>query len=456
MTYLGPPAQNRYISLALLLLLAMIALLFMSGFLLGEDSLGGGVRMDLYLYHGPTMFAFRAQPWRQVLANYTSATTPLFHIAESLNPLLGDDLLFRAFNVLVGLSTIWLFQRAMLTRFCDQIARPWPATLIAASFLLSPYFRAETYWVSTDILPILLLILCSLMIIGMQDDRAEAVSPSNAFVHIAMLSVASWSAFYCRQTYLYLPVYAFGLLVVYRRPQRWFTILINVLFILPAIWLFWLWKGLNPPAFQHHEQLSINGVVAPLSMIFVYALPFAVEVLAFQRSLFQSEWQRIKRWMPWAVTGWAAFVATFHNYHFSAGNLGGGVASKLLSRFGRPGEFVFLTCAYLGLLIVAWLMLRSRTRGRGLVLLFLLPTFSMSVAYQRYYDPILFVLFFLFVRAALVRHFVSVRMGVILIAFSGLLLISAFTTNGRTKPVFWPVTSQNHPWTGTPLEGKVH
>lgn len=436
------------------MLITGIFFLFFAGFLLGEDALGGGIRMDLYLFHGPTIFALRDGRWLDVLPNYTSATTPLFHIVESIHPFLGHDLLFRGSNLLVGIATAALFAFTLSRRFAGVQDSCAAASLIAASFLLSPYFRAETYWVSTDILPILLLVLCGLLLLPLQDEVPGQAS-TIGYAGIVLLTLLGWAAFYCRQTYLFLPAYAFGLLMLHCKRQRPFTLLLSVLAVLPAIWLFAQWRGFNPPAFQRHAKLSAQGIVAPLSMVFTYALPFIADALRCQRDRIRREWQRIRSLVPWAAAGLLLFLVGFRNYRFDRENAGGGVASKLLSGFGTPGAVAFLLCSYLGLLIVLWVMWRSRNRTRGFIALFLLPTFTMSIVYQRYYDPVLVVLFFLFTDKRLVRPFRTARMGYTLIAFNALLLVSAFASNARSKPVFWPVTSPAHPWTGTPLDGKV-
>lgn len=445
----GSSARGKYLALT-----AFLVCLFLAGFLVGEDSMGGGIRIDLYQFHGPTIIALREKPWAGVLADYTSATTPLFHILESFNPLFGHDTAFRAFNVALALLTTICFIIALLRRFPMERSLRWPATLIGASMLLSPYYRAEAYWVTTDILPIFFLVLAAILFIPTQD-LLEAGETQNPGVMVG-LAVLTWSTFYCRQTYLFAPVYVCVLLVSRYRRQRWLTLATFAVLALPAVYLVRLWKGLNPPRFQHHEKISQNGIVAPFSMIFIYATPFLVEAAIANRHEVSHFVRGLKRYWPWLVTTWLLFLGIFRKYRFDQFNRGGGIASRILSRFGTPGALLFITFGYLGFLVVVWLFRGSTWRGRLLIVLFLLPAMAMSLFFQRYYDPLLIVLFFLTVERALMRPFLRPRMAFLLMGFNSLLLAGALIYNGHDKPVFLPLNSSVHPWDGTALDGKVH
>jgi hypothetical protein len=464
-----------------LILLSLILCLFLAGFLLGEDALGGGIRSDLYTFHGPTIQAFRDHPWSTVLPDYNSATTPLFHLLESLNPTFGHDTPFRASNLLIALLTVVLFTLATLRRFPPERAA---VLLIGASILLSPYYRAEAYWASTDILPIFFLALTALLLIPatrvphsfgfiervgyrLRKQTTALISPHNKnrdveqieepvlrapeesspYLLISLLALTSWSAFYTRQTYLFAPAYAGILLLVRYKRERWFTFLLFAALAIPAIDLVHLWHGLVPPHFQHHEKLSINGVVAPLSMIFLYAIPFLIEAaIARDRS---SAGLTTRSWLA-IGSAWILFLAVFRTFRFDEQNRGGGIAAKILSHLGTPGAFLFLTIGFLGLLVTAWLFRVSTWRGRLLIVLFLIPDFAMSEFYQRYFDPLLVVLFFLFLDRAVVRPFVRPRMASLLIAFNALLLAGALVYNVHSpRPEFLPLNSATPPWTLT-------
>ena len=418
----------------------LAVLLFLVGFFFGEDALGGGVRDDLYIFHGLTMAAFRDQPFFTVLRDYTSATTPLFQILESFNPLLGHDTAFRATHTLFCLLTVVLFVVVLSRRFRRLPAIVPTAALIGCSVLLSPYFRAESYWVSTDVFPIFLLLLTALLFNPLEDAPTEAPLNRSPIWLPVVLALLSWSTFYCRQSYLFLPFFVFCILFWRLPSQRVFLVLLFALCALPAIYLVHLWGGLNPPSFKRHQGFALEGIAAPLSMVFIYAVPFLCELLLRARRLRQMLALTPATWLS-LLGGLLAFVAIFHGFHFNARHEGGGIASKILEHLGQPGRYLFLLLSYFGLVILVFLARQASWKGRLLLLSFFAPTFIMAIFFQRYYDPLLIIAFFVLWERDLVQRFVTPRLAAFLIVFNALLLVGAIGYNARSKPVFAPLPS---------------
>ena len=437
------------------LLVLFSVILFIAGFFSGEDALGGGIRNDLYSYHLPTMLAFRHRPFLTVLPYYNSATTPLFHILESFNPLLGHDTAFRATNTFLSLLVCALFALTIGRRFEPIPASRACTLLIGSSVLLSPYFRAESYWVSTDIFPLFLVIVTALLLDPIQDNHQAAKSQESLLVRILLLAVVSWSAFYCRQTYLFLPFYVFVVLFSELRAYRGRTVLLFGALGVPAIYLVHLWKGLTPPSFRHHQGLALSSIASPLSIVLIYSLPFLFEmVVREKRRLICVAGEARFKWM-YLIAGWITFLAVFHSFHFNSHYGGGGIAAKLLDKFGQPGRYLFLTSAYFGVVILLFMFRRAQWKRRVLLISFFLPAFVMKVFFQRYYDPVLVVLFFLFWERDLVERFLTVRTAVILMVFNAALLGGAIAYNAKSKPVFLPIGSHRLPAVG-PVHSALH
>jgi hypothetical protein len=427
-------------------LVLLAILLFFAGFIVGEDALGGWSRGDLYLYHGLTIWAFRTKPFLTVLADYNSATNPLFQILESYNPLFGHDTAFRATNTIFCLFVCALFAFAVRRRFKTTPHSGSAALLIAASLLLSPYFRAESYWVSTDVLPVFLLILTSLFLIPIDDCDRKITLSQHPLFFIPLLALISWAAFYCRQTYIFLPFYVSVILVWRFRSYWWWTVLVFCALGLPAVYLVHLWHGLNPPRFRRHLGVSLNDIAPPLSMILIYSLPFLCEVaVRTRRRLVELLGGMRMEWL-YLLIGWAGFSVVFRSFRFSENDQGGGIAARILSHFGRAGHFLFLTIAYAGFLVVLLLFQQASWQRRILLVSFLLPAFVMAIFFQRYYDPLLVVMFFLLWERKIVSQYVTPRAAYFLMAFNALLLIGALAYNGRSKPVFVPLFSHTRPW----------
>jgi hypothetical protein len=418
--------------------------LFVAGLILGLDP-GGGTRRDLFIDHLPTIYAFHTRPWLEVLRNYHSATTPLFHMLESFNPLLGHDAAFRASNIIVSLVVYALYIIALCRRFPDvPQVRSW-AALLGAALLLSPYFQSTAYWPITDTLPLFFMLVVFLLLNPIENGQPRHEKTLHPVVRILLLAVLSMCAFYTRQSYLFLPLFVFILLFRTQSASRWWTFLAFALAGLPGLYLFWLWRGFTPPTFQGINQgSSAEIVVYPLTMITFYAIPLLFEAFYQNRSNWRAFIPSRTVWLA-LIAGAIAFLLVFHRFSFSTRHYGGGIASKIFAKCGRPGPVLFLLFAYVGLLILIWLFRVTEWKTRTLLLFFLLPTFMMKVVFERYYDPLLYMLFFLFCDRNLVRRFVNVRTGILIFLFMAALLGGAVRYHAQDSPNF-PLYGKQRPW----------
>jgi hypothetical protein len=264
-------------------------------------------------------------------------------------------------------------------------------------------------------------------------------------VRILLLAVLSACAFYTRQSYIFVPLYVFVLLFRTQTASRWWTLLVFALTGLPSLYLFWIWRGFTPPAFQGINQgSSAEIIVYPLTMIAFYAMPLLFEAFYQNRGNWQAFLPSRTGWLG-LIAGAIAFLLVFRHFSFSTHHYGGGIASKIFAKCGRPGPALFLLFAYVGLLILIWLFRATEWKTRTLLLFFLLPTFTMKVVFERYYDPLLYILFFLFFDRNLARRFVNVRTGILIFFFMAALLGGALRYHAQDSPNF-PMYGKKQPW----------
>ena len=84
----------------------------------------------------------------------------------------------------------------------------------------------------------------------------------------------AFCAFYTRQTYAFLPVYA--AVVIFRRyPQlRMWCMASTIVAALPALYLLKIWHGFTPVAFQqHHQGFALEQISVPPAMCAFCLLP---------------------------------------------------------------------------------------------------------------------------------------------------------------------------------------
>ena len=423
----------------------LTVILFAAGFVFGWDP-GAGARTDLYRYHLPTTYAFRMQPWLSVVRNYRSATTPLFHMLESFNPFLGHDSAFRASNSMLSLMLCATYLYALRKRFGHETEMLSWSLLVSATLLASPYFESMAYWPITDTLPLWFLIITFLIVRPFLDVPTRNLSTGRAVATICCGALCSAAAFYTRQSYLFLSLYCLVVLLQTLPRLRLLTLGIFAAVAVPGIYLVTLWRGFTPPSFQtKHQGMSATIVVYPLTMVAFYAIPFLMEIFCQTRSLRALVPGSIAAWLK-LVAGAIVFLLLFSHFTFTGHESGGGIASKIFQRCGPPGPILFLLFAYGGLLLLVKFMRAADWRTRLLVVCFALPTLTMKVVFQRYYDPVLYILFFVYCDRRIVRKFVNIRSGFILLAFSLILLCGCLFYHSAESPAY-PLFGKQVPWT---------
>jgi glycosyltransferase involved in cell wall biosynthesis len=410
---------HQRFSVSSIIMITLAATLFLVGFFLNWDP-DGGARFDLYRFHLPAIYLFHNQPWSHAVRDYSSATTPLFHMLESLNPLLGYDTAFRAVHVGLALLQCSLFVYAVYRRFEED--NLGFALVLGATLLVSPFYMSMSYWPVTDAMPLWFVLVVFLLIRRIMDGHATRNTQSPYLLAIiALTALVSSAAFYTRQNYLFLPMFALVLFFQAWPKMRAAAFITFALFAIPGLYLVMTWKGFTPPSFQVlHQGTSMAIALYPLTMVAFYSLPFLIE-LTLQRG--------IGGVLPFSRRGWIVIASggilcllIFLRFRLPTGP-GGGIASKLFEHCGKLGAPFFVLFAYAGLIILIQLFRNLNWQTSFLLIALLAPTLTMKIVYQRYYDPLLFILFWLYFDKDLVCRFVSVRTGMICIGFSFALLL---------------------------------
>ena len=238
------------------------------GFILGEDT-SGGASYDFRTFHWPAAQLFADQPFFLALGQYSSATTPLQHILLGALPWVHDPVAYRVTCLVLGFAALVAFGIAVQRRF----QRIWPdyamAGLAAGAVALSPGFRSAAFWGDTDALPLLFAALVCLLLHDPRTGTWRAHASAGRVIGIGLLGAA---AFYTRQLYVFVPVLSFWLLWSRRACSRILLLCVFGATAVPALYLFWLWRGLTPPRF--HPVSTIESLIYVPALVAPFALPF--------------------------------------------------------------------------------------------------------------------------------------------------------------------------------------
>jgi hypothetical protein len=370
---------------------------FLIGFLLGEDSIGGA-RFDFYLFHWPAIELFSSISWGTAVADYGgAANNPLLYAIVSLLPLHGDQKIYHVITFLAALLT-WPFLSLAYYRRYSNYEIDWLWALFGASaILISPSFRSSAFWGNTDYLPLVFCAGTSLLLSRFQD--AEGNSEGEKARRIGLLTLVALTAtsvcaFYTRQLYAFLPIFAAWMVLRRTDTSPFLVFGVFLVAMLPEMFLVYLWKGINPPVSQsenvfHPTMINVLGVGANIGLL---AIPLVLGCIRRSLADVLPEWWGARSTVI-AFAGLLVFIMALRSTEWP--ELGGGIIVKAGLRMGALGTPFILTVSYFGLVAAILLAMRSSTNAL-LVGSFLVPFFVVRESYQHYLEPSLAVTLFLF------------------------------------------------------------
>ncbi|MBV8589080.1 MAG: hypothetical protein JO212_03310 [Acetobacteraceae bacterium] len=388
-----------------LVLAALAGVSWILGFALGEDS-SGGARFDFLNTHWPASKMFADAPFLMALREDPSATPPLHHMLMAALPWVHDEFAYRLTGFAFGTAVLVAFAIAVRRRF----ALVWPdgslALLATGAVALSPGLRSASFWGNTDVLPLLFTALTALLL----RDRSTGTWHSSATpTRIGGVALLSAAAFYTRQNFIFLPLFSFWILAVRSRAPLVPLCFTFGLTAVPALALFRLWRGLTPPAVQAERMHALDQLAsgsAPDLTSFVYlgamVAPFALPFLVARKSP-PGRWKPIL--LGYCVLGAVLFLCF---RHMQLSPLGGGAVTKLGLLLGPAGLPVVLALAALGWCCIGAALAASADNA----VLFGFAAFPLLVIgalYQRYLDPLAFILVLLLASPPLAPPLVTER-----------------------------------------------
>jgi hypothetical protein len=344
-------------------------------------------RLDLHAFHLPSARRFAEAPFLEALADYPAAPFPLFYmLVGAVLALGGGVLVVQALGVALGLVLLWL---VWLQARANRGFPPAAAAALAAAVLISPYFRGTTVYANTDALALALVVAA--YVFADRPARRGAAWPGTA---LAFACLAVW----VRQFYLFAPLALFLRDGFGAGTARFLRLAaIAAAFGLPVAALVLWWGGLTPPQFQQLHAATVGPtttVPVILSVVGLYALPSAFATARFHRDELLVAQRRPAFLACAGVLALAGLAVAVTGVELEAIE-GGGMATLALRRLTVPDAALaaLLGAATFGIgCYLAYLVLQTPRANLVLVLVALafVPT---GVIYQRYFDPLLPVVF---------------------------------------------------------------
>jgi hypothetical protein len=368
---------------------------FILSFIFGENSSGGSLNdssmMQVYL----NQIEANLQNGIMFFIETKMVHSPIFYIIKSilenfLNKLT-SDLIFLTLGFLIPIIFYSILKKQF--RGLDK------NLLFAISLVLyfSPYIRSSAVWATNDNIAVLFFVLSLskfLTYTKKQDNNLKDI-----FLSFFYLVIAA----YIRQYYIIIAV-AYAVLLFRKIEIKifFYIILFNSLLLIPMI------------LYTYNYLLSSSNYVlkgfAKPDLIFSPLVFFTMYLFYMFPFFFQSEnYKKIKEFFKdekifFFITT-IIFIFIFFYYELPQNKYGGGIIYKISQLIDSNLFFIFLS--YIGGILI---LLTINFNFKNLLVLFVFCfMFPFATVYQKYFDPLMIIIFFGMIKSNLIYNNINLK-----------------------------------------------
>tara|TARA_B110001452_G_scaffold116213_1_gene96360 strand:- start:376 stop:1626 length:1251 start_codon:yes stop_codon:yes gene_type:complete len=368
---------------------------FIISFYFGENSSGGAFidssRMETYLNEIGANF----KNGIMLFIDTKMVHSPIFYIIKSilenfLNKL-SSDLIFLTLGFFIPVIFYSILKKQF--RGLDK------NLLFAISLVLyfSPYLRSSAVWATNDNIAVLFFVLSLSKFLTFTKKKDNNLK--DIFLSLFYLIIAA----YIRQYYIIIAAaYAVLLFRKIEIKNFLFLILFNSILIIPMI--FYTYKYL-----LSSSDYVIKGFAKP-DLIFSPLVFFTMYLFYIFPFFFQSEnYDKLKKFFKDKVIFFfiitIIFILLFFYYELPQNKYGGGIIYKISQLINSNLFFIFLS--YIGAILI-FLTINFNFKNL-LVLLIFCFMFPFATVYQKYFDPLMIIIFFGMINSNLIYNNINLK-----------------------------------------------
>ncbi len=366
--------------------------LFIIGFIFNEDSSGGG-KLDFELHEWGNFLKFKSGIIDSLTSiEYESSRMPLFLIINAFNPFDYNQYFYRLSNFIFNFLILIAFYISI--RSFKQFSNN-DAIILTSIFMFSPYFRTSSYWAHQENLPFLFLFLS---IFFFNYFKLNTFEKQNYFYKVLTLAILSSLSFYSDQKFIFLSFSFFLVLVISLNSISHQIKVFLIFFItsIPALYLFYIWKGILPIESQFRLGIYFENLSYAISIIIFYFLPILIHTI--KKKILKDIIFDKKSYVFFIVilTINILFIPNFDE------TWGNGVISKvfyfLKNKLGINLlllKIIYLFYIQFGSLLIFYI-LKKNIKNLLPFLTLILVSLIVEKTYNEYFDPLMFVLIFFY------------------------------------------------------------
>ena len=370
-------------------IIAFSTCLLFTGFYFNEDGTGGGARGDFEVTYG---FILALQD--NILSdpkNWTLVHTPLhFIILSFVTRIITDTYLLRLIFCVFSLSIPFLFYSTILLQNLNNILRN-NIIIISSVIFFIPSFRYTSIW-ANDLITSLFFFILSIYYFKKWEINKKDYLDKNSFLQILFLVLATYTRQYFAVFFIYFLFRYFQYFTI-----KSFTklFIICVISSIPVFYYTYLFPELLTG--QLITPKAINYfLLGNLSIMSITIFPIILINMIYGKIEFK------KTILPISVSFFTILILSlnFEPVIWRGGGVNFMISQKLFSN-----HIYFYFTSFITLCSFIYIFIEKKENFIILIILTLM-FFSMQV-YQRYYEPMFFIIFFTLIKTNLIDIFLK-------------------------------------------------
>ncbi|MDC2970737.1 hypothetical protein OAY12_06090 [Candidatus Pelagibacter sp.] len=371
-----------------IILVISIFLLFVS-FYYNEDGTGGGAKGDFEVTYG---FILALQ--ENLLADpkdWTLVHTPLhFIILSFVTRLISNTDLLRLLFCIFSLSLPLLFFYSLLISKIENVLRS-NVLILSTIILFIPSFRYTSIWANNLITSLFFFIL-SIYFFKKWEKNKKNFIDKNSLYQIIFLVLATYTRQYYAVFFLY---FLFRYFLIFDFKEFMKIFLLCVLSSLPVLYYTYLFPELLTG--QHISLKAINYfLLGNLSIMSITVFPIIMINIIYGKI------QLKKTILPILISFLTILILSLN---FEPVSWQGGGVNFMISQKLFNNQIYFYFTSFITLCSFIYIFIEKKENFIILIILTFM-FFSMQV-YQRYYEPMFFIIFFTLIKTNLINIFLK-------------------------------------------------
>tara|TARA_Y100000590_G_scaffold449594_1_gene587994 strand:+ start:1918 stop:3171 length:1254 start_codon:yes stop_codon:yes gene_type:complete len=368
----------------------ILALSLLLGFYLQEDVSTGGATVDFYLFIWKFALALQ-ENFFYTYNNWEEAHLPLHSIIlAAINFFANDEYLVRFIYCLISIIAPFIFYLSLKEKFSNINEN---LLIIFASILfILPSFRYTSIWANVQTTAIIFFLFSNLFFLKWIKQDSRTIDK-----YLVLQILFMTFAVYTRADYV---LYYFYFMLIYFQKLKFSDFLKLSFFVLLL--------SLHGFSFVYEHSVTFsnikftnqfqNSLLVNSSIISLYLIPIFFCVVINDVNILRKEMKFII--ISSIIFSFLVYIfSNYFNYNYS---LGGGFILKL-SLILLGNNFLFYISSIFGLVMLSYLA--KNNLNNLILILLILFGYSGATVFQKYFEPIFIIIFFLLIHSKISSDF---------------------------------------------------